>query len=82
MRRIIGRIRLLILKWRTRMGLNRIKEMVIKEMVIKEMVIKEMVIKEIVIKEIVIEDSRVLDRAIRMKKIMVEYRVLDGEIVV
>jgi hypothetical protein len=77
MRRIIGRIRLLILKWRTRMGLNRIKEMVIKEMVIKEMVIKE-----IVIKEIVIEDSRVLDRAIRMKKIMVEYRVLDGEIVV
>jgi hypothetical protein len=63
------------------MGLNRIKEIVM-EIVIKEIVIKEIVIKEIVIKEIVMEDSRVLDRAMRIKKIIVEYRVLDGEIVV
>jgi hypothetical protein len=63
------------------MGLNRIKKIVM-EIVIKEMVIKEMVIKEIVIKEMVMEDSRVLDGAMRMKKIIVEHRVLDGEIVV
>jgi hypothetical protein len=53
------------------MGLNRIKEIVM-----------EIVIKEMVIKEIVMEDSRVLDGAMRIKKIIVERRVLNREIVV
>jgi hypothetical protein len=39
-------------------------------------------VKKIIIKEIVIEDSRVLDGAIRIKKIIVKHRVLNREIVV